>query len=143
MNVAKAKSVFDVFLSHNSTDNAAVERLSVRLEDEAQLKPFLDKWHLVPGDPWQEDLEKALDQSATCAVFLGANGLGAWENEEMRSALNDRVHQRGFRVIPVLLLGADPQRPETLRRAESRRMPATERRAACQLSFATMPRIGL
>lgn len=116
MNVAQATPVFDVFLSHNSNDKAAVERLAIRLEDEAGLKPFLDKWHLIPGDKWQEDLEKALDQSATCAVFLGANGLGAWENEEMRSALNDRVRQRGFRVIPVLLPGADPQQPETLPR---------------------------
>jgi hypothetical protein len=54
---------FDVFLSHNSRDKAAVEALARRLEDEPQLKPWLDKWNLVPGEPWQEALEEALDEA--------------------------------------------------------------------------------
>jgi hypothetical protein len=35
---------YDVFLSHNSADKAAVEYLAQRLH-EASLEPFLDKWH--------------------------------------------------------------------------------------------------
>lgn len=99
---------FYVFLSHNSKDKPAVETLARRLEDEAKLKPWLDKWNLVPGDPWQEAIEEALDQSRTCAVFLGPGGFGGWHHEEMRSALDQRVSQRErkFRVIPVLLPGA-------------------------------------
>jgi len=112
----KSKRLYDVFLSHHSSDKQQVEKLAVRLEDEARLKPFLDKWHLTPGAPWQEELEDALDRSATCAVFLGANGLGAWENEEMRSALDDRVRNKGFRIIPVLLPQADTKDPKTLPR---------------------------
>jgi TIR domain len=99
---------YDVFLSHHSSDKPAVERLAILLE-EIQLRPFLDKWHLVPGDPWQEELEEALNSSATCAVFLGPKGLGAWQNEEMREALDDRVRNKSFRVIPVLLPHAAPQ----------------------------------
>lgn len=98
---------YDVFLSHHSSDKPHVEWLAARLEDDAGLRPFLDKWHLVPGEPWQEELETALDQSATCAVFLGPSGLGGWENEEMRAALDERVRNRSFRVIPVLLPGAN------------------------------------
>lgn len=97
---------FDVFLSHNSDDKDDVEFLAKRLVDEASLKPFLDKWHLVPGNPWQEALEVALDRSRTCVVFIGRKGLGPWHNEEMRSALDERVTQQGFRVVPVLLPGA-------------------------------------
>jgi WD40 repeat protein/energy-coupling factor transporter ATP-binding protein EcfA2 len=97
---------YDVFLSHNSQDKPAVERLARRLTDETGLRPFLDKWHLVPGEPWQEALEEALDQSRTCAVFLGPAGLGTWENEEMRAALDIRASTPDFRVIPVLLPGA-------------------------------------
>lgn len=107
---------YHVFLSHNSLDKAFVERLAARLMDEGGLKPFLDKWHLVPGDPWQEALEEALDASAACAVFLGPNGLSPWENEEMRSALDERTRDRTLRVIPVLLPGADPKDPNTLPR---------------------------
>lgn len=98
--------LFDVFLSHNSEDKEAVEALAHRLVDEAQLKPWLDKWNLVPGEPWQEALEEALDSSRTCAVFLGASGIGPWQNEEMRAALQARVNERDFRVIPVLLPNA-------------------------------------
>jgi hypothetical protein len=84
------------------------------------LKPFLDKWHLIPGEPWQEALEEALDQSRTCAVFLGPGGLGPWENEEMRAALDERVRNKSFRVIPVLLPGAEPKDKKTLPRFLSR-----------------------
>ena len=94
---------YDVFLSHSSADKDAVETIARRLEDEAALRPFLDKWHLIPGNPWQEELEQALDSAGTCAVFIGPEGVGPWENVEMRSALDDRVTRPGFRVIPVLL----------------------------------------
>jgi len=95
---------YDVFLSHHSADKSLVERIAQKLR-EANVKPFLDKWHLIPGDPWQEGLEKALGESATCAVFLGSHGVGTWENEEMRAALTHRAQSPTFRVVPVLLPG--------------------------------------
>lgn len=111
--MTQASASPDVFLSHNSEDKPDVETLARRLEDEAKLKAWLDKWNLVPGEPWQEALEQALDQSRTCAVFIGPSAMGPWHNEEMRSALDQRVRQRGFRVIPVLLPGANmPERGE-------------------------------
>lgn len=113
---AASGKTYDVFMSHNSQDKPAVERLAVRLEDEAGLKPFLDKWHLVPGEPWQEALEVALDASSTCVVCLGPNGIGPWENEELRSALDERVRDKTLRVVPVLLPGANPKDPQTLPR---------------------------
>jgi hypothetical protein len=111
-----AERTYDVFMSHNGNDKPMVERLALKLANEAGLKPFLDKWHLVPGEPWQEALEKALDDSSTCAIFLGPQGLGPWENEEMRSALDERVRDKSLRVIPVLLPGADPKDEKTLPR---------------------------
>jgi len=122
MNSAKR---YDVFLSHNSQDKPAVEELAHRLVEEAGLRPFLDKWHLIPGEPWQEAIEEALDDCASCVVFIGPSGIGPWQNEEMRVALEKRVHQakRGparYRVIPVLLPGApgpeDLSLPAFLRR---------------------------
>ena len=110
---------YDVFLSHNSADKPLVERLARKLRD-VGLSPFLDKWHLIPGEAWQEALEEALDQSQTCAVFLGPEGIRAWHNEELRAALEERAANRDFRVIPVLLPGASmPERkvlPRFLRR---------------------------
>jgi len=110
---------FDVFLSHNKADQAAVERLASQLE-KSGLKVWLDRWNLVPGDPWQDEIEEALDRSRTVAVFVGPSGIGGWHNEEMRSALETRVVDRNRRVIPVLLPGAvEPDKgglPRFLRR---------------------------
>jgi hypothetical protein len=99
---------FHVFLSHSSTDKPAVEELTRRLAKEG-IQAWLDKWYLIPGDPWQPAIEKALVESETCAVFVGPSGFGPWQNEEMRAAIDQRVRDSGkrFRVIPVLLPGAE------------------------------------
>lgn len=98
---------YDVFLSHNSADKAAVEDIARRLIA-AGLQPFLDKWHLIPGAPWQEALENALTESASVAVFVGPSGISPWHNEEIRAAIDEAVRTRDdYRVIPVLLPGAD------------------------------------
>jgi WD40 repeat protein len=99
---------FHVFLSHSSTDKSAVEELARRLAKEG-IQAWLDKWHLIPGEPWQPAIEKALAESETCAVFVGPTGIGPWQNEEMRAAIDQRVREsnRHFRVIPVLLPGAE------------------------------------
>jgi WD40 repeat protein len=101
-----SEKLYDVFLSHNSEDKPSVERVAHRLVEEGNLDPWLDRWNLVPGEPWQEGLEEALDNSKTCAVFIGPIGISPWQNEEMRSAIQTRVDQPDFRVIPVLLPGA-------------------------------------
>ncbi len=112
---------YDAFLSHNSHDKPSVEQIALWLEDEAKLKVWLDKWNLVPGDPWQEDLERALDQSHCCVVFLGPHGIGSWQNEEMRVAISKRVSRKAMRVVPVLLPNAlrpekESELPDFLRR---------------------------
>lgn len=112
---------YDVFLSHNSKDKPAVEHIARLLRDVYSLKGWLDKWNLVPGEAWQDALEDALDECQTFAVFLGPSGIGSWENEEMRSAISDRVQDKSRRVIPVLLPDApdnkDLELPRFLKRA--------------------------
>jgi len=116
-----AQKLYAAFLSHNSKDKPAVEQIARWLEDEAQITVFLDKWSLVRGDPWQEEIEKALDESASCVVFQGPHGIGSWQNEEMRAAMEARVAEKQLRVVPVILPGARrPQKeselPKFLRR---------------------------
>jgi len=106
---------FHVFLSHNSKDKPVVELIAHKLEAKG-LKVWLDKWNLVPGEPWQEDLEEALDNSQTIAVFVGPHRISPWENEEMRSAIEERVQDKKRRVIPVLLPGAPDNKSLTLPR---------------------------
>jgi TIR domain len=99
---------FHVFLSHSSADKPAVEEVARRLAKEG-IEAWLDIWHLIPGEAWQPGLEKALAECETCAVFIGPSNFGSWQNEEMRAAIARRVgdNNRRFRVIPVLLPGAE------------------------------------
>ena len=102
-------------MSYNRRNEDEVKDIAQRLENEAGLRIWLDQWNLVPGEPWQEAIEEALDSCATCVVFWGPRGLGPWQHEEMRTALDRRVRERDYRVIPVLLPGC----PEP----EDRKMP--------------------
>ncbi|HYH94670.1 TIR domain-containing protein [Hyalangium sp.] len=101
--------MYDVFLSHSSTDKPAVEHIARRLREQG-LHPFLDKWHLIPGAPWVPALAQALSESETAAVFFGPSAPAPWHNEEMQLALSRAVRSRAdFRLIPVLLPGATPE----------------------------------
>jgi len=74
-----------VFLSHNSADKVGVEEIALQLREHG-FEPWLDKWNLVPGDPWQPAIEEALAGSQSCVVFVGSNGIGPWQHEEMQVA---------------------------------------------------------
>ena len=100
---------FDVFLSHNSKDKPLVRQIGEALRDRG-LKVWLDEWELVPGRPWQEAVEEILATVRSSAVLVGQDGLGPWENPEMRVCLTQMV-RRKLPVIPVLLPGC-PQAPK-------------------------------
>jgi hypothetical protein len=106
---------FDVFLSHNSKDKSVVRDLKERLRGYqsplgAPIKAWLDEDELQPGLPWQDLLERGIKNSSSAAVLIGNDGLGPWEDEEMRGALQLAVQDKRP-VIPVLLPGA-PSKPE-------------------------------
>jgi hypothetical protein len=96
---------FDVFLCHNDADKPIVRWVAERLR-EHDILPWLDEDELPPGRSWQEELEQQIERINAAAVFMGPEGLGPWQNREMRALLNEfEVRQRP--VIPVLLPGAD------------------------------------
>jgi WD40 repeat protein len=95
---------FDVFLSHNSRDKPIVERAAERLR-RAGLEPWLDLWALSPGGRWQEELAAGMRASSACAYFVGPNGEGDWEREELALAVDRAALDRRFRLFPVLLPG--------------------------------------
>ena len=102
-------SAFDVFLCHNSHDKPAVRQLAQKLKDDGVL-PWLDEWELRPGLPWQRALEEQIGKVQSAAVFVGAEGIGPWEHQDLDAFLRAFV-DRGCPVIPVLLEGA-PVEPE-------------------------------
>jgi hypothetical protein len=98
---------FDVFLSHPHAEAEAVEAIGARLEDEAGLRVWFDRWILIPGQHWQQEMARGLEQAQTCAVFVGENTPSGWFREEIERALNRQTKDAGFRVIPVILPNGD------------------------------------
>lgn len=103
-----ATNDFDVFLCHNSEDKAAVKKLGELLKERGLL-PWLDEWELRPGLSWQRLLEKQIQQVKAAAVFVGEDGIGPWQRNELDAFLREFV-DRDCPVIPVLLENA-PKKP--------------------------------
>jgi hypothetical protein len=102
------RASFDVFLCHNGKHRMQVRHLAKALQARG-LRPWLDELELIPGRPWQEAREEAIETVRSSAILIGTDGLGPWEVSEMRGSLAECV-KRGIPVIPVLLPGA-PIRP--------------------------------
>jgi hypothetical protein len=98
---------FDVFLSYNTLDHAAVERIARALKDR-DLTVFLDRWELVSGRPWPDALEEHLSRCRSAAVVLGPSGMGPWQQREHYLVLDRQAQDTAFGVIPVILPNADP-----------------------------------
>lgn len=101
-------AMFDVFVSHAHIDAETVELLAAKLADEAGLRVWLDRWVLVPGGHWQQELARGLDVAKTCIVCIGQRTPGGWFREEIQRALNRQTRDSSFRVIPIILPGGDP-----------------------------------
>jgi TIR domain len=104
-------SAYDVFLSYNSHDRRAVENIGAWLKTK-RLSVWFDQWELRPGLRWQEGLEEGVRASKAVAVFVGEEGLGSWQESEVRAFLElERSRRERVPVIPVLLPGC-PKSPE-------------------------------
>lgn len=106
--------MYDVFLSHSHADAAWVENLAERLADDHGLVPWLDRWVLVPGKPWQQAMAKGIEEAQSCALCLGSDTPGRWFQREIEKALNRQTRDATFGVIPVLLPGAGTRSDELL-----------------------------
>ncbi len=107
----RAAGEFDVFLCHNIADKAMVKEIGRQLMDRGIL-PWLDEWELRPGIPWQNLLEEEISKIKAAAVFVGGEGIGPWQRQELDGFLR-QFAQRHCPVIPVLLPGApgEPRLP--------------------------------
>jgi len=97
---------YDVFLSHSHADSLWVEGLAKRLHDDCRFRVWLDRWSLIPGRSWQQDIAKGLDHAGCCAICIGRETPKGWFRQEIERALDIQAHREEFGVIPVLLPAA-------------------------------------
>jgi small GTP-binding protein len=102
---------FDVFLCYNTVDRSTVIEIGERLKERGIL-PWLDEWELRPGLPWQRLLGQQIEQIKSAAVFVGKDGVGPWQEQELEAFLRQFV-RRECPVIPVFLpeVLAEPELP--------------------------------
>ena len=100
---------FDTFLSHNSKDKPDVKRLGEALKKRG-MTVWLDEWELRPGLSWQDALEDIIANCKSAAVCVGNDGIGPWEDPEMKALLRRFVNEKKtgniVPIIPALLPGA-------------------------------------
>ena len=66
--------IFDVFLSHNSSDKPWVINLKTDLEA-LGIKVWLDKDEIRPGDLFAEALEQGIDESSSVALIISPESI--------------------------------------------------------------------
>jgi nucleotide-binding universal stress UspA family protein len=94
---------YDVFLAHNSQDKTFIRQIYQQLKT-AGCDPWLDVEAILPGQIFQDEIQKAVQRIQAAAIFIGTNGLGRWEQVELRILISQCV-DREIPVIPVLLPG--------------------------------------
>jgi formylglycine-generating enzyme required for sulfatase activity len=121
----------EVFIAYRSFDRSAAGVLAQRLQ-EAGIETWLDSINLSPGDSWNVALETALKRCRVCLILIGVHNTSshiiheaynlradesrdeprdsfdlaaALPNSGMLQAIERRLSQGNFSVIPVLLPG--------------------------------------
>ncbi|KST67491.1 WD40 domain-containing protein [Mastigocoleus testarum] len=94
---------FDVFLAHNNRDKSQIEIIGNFLKQRG-LNPWLDTEQIPPGRWFQDVIQQAIPHVKSAAIFISSNGLGKWEEVELR-AFTRRCIEAKIPLIPVLLPG--------------------------------------
>jgi len=99
---------YHAFFSHSNTYKDFVEEIAMHIEDNYDLKVWLDKWSLTAGDRWVQEIQKALIDIQICVVFIGKITSTGWYENEVELALNiESKNREKYRIIPVLLPDAE------------------------------------
>lgn len=104
------KRDFHVFLSHASTDKAAiVEPLFRWLTEVAGWRVWFDAAALSGGDQFGSELPKAIGQCRALLLMISKASLNSgWVQQEYQFALMHQNQFKDFRIIPVILDDSQP-----------------------------------
>jgi hypothetical protein len=96
-----------VFLCHSSNDKPTVRELYQRLKQEGWIDPWLDEDKLYPGQDWDLEIEKAVEDSDAVIVCLSKNSVSkeGYIQRELRFVLKiaDLKPEGTVFIIPMRL----------------------------------------
>ncbi len=105
------EELFDVFLAHHGADKPFVREINKKLKQRG-LKTWIDDEQIAPGRSFQQEIQQAIPLVKTAAIIIGKDGIGRWQDWEIRAFFSQLVEENKT-VIPVLLPGVDKV-PENL-----------------------------
>ena len=110
-----------VFLCHSSGDKLTVRELYQKLSAEGWIDVWLDEEKLIPGQDWNYEIEKALDQSDAVIVTLSTGSVTkeGYVQKELRFVLDIALEKSEGTIFILPLRLDDCERPRRLRPIES------------------------
>ncbi|MBA1446677.1 MAG: TIR domain-containing protein [Gammaproteobacteria bacterium] len=104
----------DVFICYNRCDYKSVKTIFDKLIRDG-IDVWIDKKDIYPGDIWREKIEEAINKSRMAIIFIGKNGRGPNQNDEISMLDGIQKKDATYQLIPVYLKNAaDESSKETL-----------------------------
>lgn len=106
-----------VFLCHSSGDKPLVRELYQKLNAEGWIDVWLDEEKLLPGQDWEYEIEKALDNSDAVFVTLSTGSVSkeGYVQRELRFVLDIALEKPEGTIFVLPLRLDDCERPRKLR----------------------------
>gem|GEM_PF-4731927 len=103
-----------VFICHSKSDKKIVRDLYEKLRTEPWIQPWLDEEELYPGQDWELEIEKAVENSDVVLVCLSNGSINkrGYVQKELRFALDValEIPEETIFVIPLRLEECTPPR---------------------------------
>lgn len=97
-----------VFISHSTQDDQVVETLRNRL-DRQRVFGWTDSRRMQAGDDVDPEIQRAIASASHFAVVISEHAIASpWVNLEVEIAKRVREERPGYRIIPILLDGIEP-----------------------------------
>lgn len=128
-----------VFLCHSSNDKPTVRELYQKLNAEGWIDAWLDEEKILPGQDWDYEIERALDNSDAVIVTLSTGSVSkeGYVQKELRFVLDIALEKPEGAIFILPLRLDDCERPRRLRTIQGVDYFPPERR---ELAYARLRR---
>jgi len=107
---ASGRQSYDIFISYRTTHAGWVETLAHNLKAQGYAI-FLDRWELIPGQPFPGQIHQAL-RSSRCAILVASPDASdsGWVQQELQLMITLQNSGSGFFYVPIVI-GEFPDLP--------------------------------